>query len=115
MADKPTNKFKIPTQTVFLNMEGEPMREPGPDGKERDITLGIVLGAAMLADTKVEGMTLTILDRLELARRFRGTKEPEIKVSTNEQIKKIVTENFKHSPLIAGQALELLGDAPSEL
>jgi hypothetical protein len=114
MADKPTNRFKIPTSAVFITLDGEPMKEPGPDGKVREVTLGIVLGAALTGDAKVEGVSLNVLDRLTLARKFRDAKEPEIKIETLVAVKKLVAEAFKHSALIAGQALELLGDEPTK-
>lgn len=115
MADKPTNKFKIPVGSILLTLDGDPIREPGPDGKTlRDVTLGLVLGAALTSEAKAEGVTLTVLDRLELARKFRNAKEPEIKVETLVGLKKLVAVAFEKSPLIAGQALELLGDEASK-
>lgn len=112
MAEKPTNKFKIPTSAVLVNIEGKGLTET-VDGAEKPITLGIVLVNAMLSDVKPEGVSLNLLDRLELARRFRNKTDPEVKVATCEALKKIAAEAYKHSPLIAGQILELLGDEPS--
>ncbi len=112
--NKPTNKFSIPTSTVFKDLDGKAMTEPGPEGGTRSVTLGLVLGAAMLSDAKPEGVTLSVLDRLELARKFRD-KDCEIKVTTCAAVKAIVAAAYAHAPIIAGQALELLGDEPNDL
>lgn len=112
MAVQPTNKFKISTSIPLLNIDGKPLRE-ALEGVERDVTLGVVLANALLSDVKPEGVTLNLLDRLTLARRFRAGKEAEIKVGTCEVVKKIASEAYKHAPLIAGQILEHLGDEPS--
>ncbi len=120
MAKEPTSKFRIPCSQVLLSMEGDPMMEPTFDGEgrvtgQRQVTLGLVLAASANVEQVPDGVTLTILDRYDLLRRFRGAKDPELKIETVIQVKKLVAERFKGSPLIAGQALELLGDAPSDL
>lgn len=114
-ATEPTNRFQIPIGTILVSLDGEKMTEPDPDSKggKRFITLGHVLGAALLSDAKAEGVTLTVLDRLDLARRTRSGKPFEIKPGTCEQIKKLVAAAFAHAPIIAGQALELLGEEAS--
>ena len=112
---EPTNCFALPIKTVLKNLEGQPLTEPDPDvkGGVRTITLAHVLGAALMSDAKAEGVTLTVLDRYEIARRIRSGKDVEVKVSTCEQIKKLVTSAFSHAPIIAGQALEMLGEEAS--
>lgn len=112
---KPTNKFKIPCKTIFIDLDNRDMREPSPEGGLRDITLGLVISQAMISDKHTEGVSLTLLDRLEIARRVRFSPEPEFKVSTCEAIKKVIASVYENSPLIAGQALQLLGDEPKEL
>lgn len=112
---EPTNRFALPIKAVLKNLDGQPLTEPDPDAKGgvRTITLAHVLGAALMSDAKAEGVTLTVLDRYEIARRIRSGKEIEVKVSTCEQIKKLVSAAFAHAPIIAGQALELLGEEAS--
>lgn len=110
---KPTSKFTIPVAHVFVDLDGRDMKEPGPDGP-RSITLGIVLGAAVNSETKVEGVTLDVVDRLFLAKKFREAT-CELKVSTCEQVKKLVAKHFENQPLLSGQALMLLGDEPKDL
>lgn len=114
-APTPSNRFALPIKAVLQNLEGKPLTEPDPDvkGGIRTITLAHVLGAALMSDAKAEGLTLTVLDRYEIARRIRSGKEIEVKVGTCEQIKKLVTAAFAHAPIIAGQALELLGEEAS--
>lgn len=114
MADLPTNRFSIPITKVLVDLDGNTLKEPGPDGAPREVTLGMLLGAAMLSDAKDDGVPLTVLDRLDLARRFRGTKAPEIKVETLVHVKKLVAKAYEKAPLLSGQALELLGDEPSK-
>lgn len=114
-ATKPTDKFILHTSVVFTDLDGQPMTEPGKpeaDGKpgpRTDITLGVVLAAVVNSDTKADGVTLDVLDRLTLARRFKKGGECTVKVDTCEQLKKLVKAHFAHSPILAGQALELLG------
>jgi len=109
---------KTPYLEVLYNDQGNPTGEGRPLERPvmRPITLGTVLSSAMSADvSKMEGLTLTILDRLELARRFRDDKKDcLVKVEHMAQIKKIVSEVFKAQTVVSGQALELLGDKPSE-
>lgn len=114
-AQTPSNRFALPTKAVLKDLEGKPLTEPDPDskGSVRTITLAHVLGAALMSDAKAEGVTLTVLDRLELARRIRSGKEIEVKIGTCEQMKKLVEAAFGHAPIIAGQALELLGEEAS--
>lgn len=112
MAEKPTNKFAIPAAQALVNIDGAELKEV-LDGAEKPVTLGIVLANALLSDVKPDGVSLNLLDRLELARRMRRGKAVEIKVGTCEAVKKIASEAYRHAPLIAGQILELLGDEPS--
>lgn len=111
---KPIGKFTIPVTQVFTDLDGREMKEPGPDGTTRCITLGLVLGAAVNSETKVEGVTLDVVDRLFLAKKFRDDK-CELKVSTCEQVKKLVAKHFENQPLLSGQALMLLGEEPKDL
>jgi hypothetical protein len=132
-APKPTSKFTIPIATIFKDLNGADLTEPVLDvtgrpkylmveGKKTDevliqpVTLGLVLSSAVSSETKAEGVTLDVLDRLTLAKRFRDKDKAacEIKVSTCEQIKKLVAAHFERSPLLAGQALLLLGAEPNE-
>lgn len=114
-APAPTNRFTLPASTNLVNLDGEHLTEPDPDvpGKTRKVTLGIVLRAALLSEAKAEGVTLTVLDRLDLARRFHTKAEVSVKTSTNEQLKKLVVAAFGHLPILSGQALELLGEEAS--
>ena len=114
---KPSNRFTLPCKTVLLGLDGEPLTEPTPDKTGvQEITLGLVLSAAINVDKMPEGVTLTILDRLDLLRRFKDAKkDPELKIETVLQLKKLVAERFANSPLLGGQALELLGDKPADL
>jgi hypothetical protein len=114
-ASEPTNRFSLPIGTVLRSLDGVEMTEPDPDAKggKRKITLAHVIGAALMSDAKAEGVTLTVLDRLDLARRARSGKPMEVKPSTCEAIKALVSVAFAHAPIIAGQALELLGDEAS--
>lgn len=117
---KPTNKFKIPTKTVLLGIDGAPLFEyvldkyGKPTDQTKEITLGTILSNAMLSEKRTEGITMINVDRFRLAQRFRGAVEPEIKVSVCEQVKKIVDDVYGNSALISGQALMLLGDEPSK-
>ena len=132
-ASKPTSKFTIPIGEALKDLDGGKLTEPildaagrpkqilDEDGKPSGafhtqiVTLGLVLSSAMNSETKADGVTLDVLDRLTLAKRFRsGGKTCEIKVSTCEQVKKLVAAHFNRSPLLAGQALLLLGAEPNE-
>jgi hypothetical protein len=110
---EPVSTFEISIHNPILTIEGEPIQEPF-EGGLRTATLGHALANALLSDAKPADVTLTLLDRLILARRFRGEKEPKIKVETALQLRKIVAEAYRNSPLVGGQVLEYLGEEPSE-
>jgi hypothetical protein len=76
--------------------------------------LGLILSAAMVGQAKPEGVTLKVQDRLVLARKFRAGKTVEVKIATFEAVKKIAAKHFEDAPIYAGQALELLGEQPSD-
>lgn len=111
---KPTDRFTIPITSIFEDLDGQPLTEPGPKNTIVQITLGVVLSAAVNSDTKADGVTLDVLERLTLARRFKKGADCTIKIDTCEQLKKLVKAHFSSSPLLAGQALIMLGVEPNE-
>lgn len=108
-AAEPTDRFKVPCNEVLNDLDGKPMKEG-----DKAVTLGLVLSAAMLGDAKPEGVTMKVQDRLFLARKFKAGKPCEVKIATFEAVKKIVALHFEKAPLYSGQALELMGESPSE-
>lgn len=95
-------KITVPIEETLKTLDGQPLMEG-----EFELTLGMILERCLLADAKIEGFTLTHMERFEIARRIRNGKL-ELLPTTIVQLRLLLPNFF--IPLVAGQCLELLGE-----
>lgn len=87
-------------------ISGDNLKEPGKDGKEKDMTLGNIVATILLTTPSTDtGFAYTI------AFRIINEKEKDVELSPEEIvfIKAVMKTNEKYYPIVTGQIISILG------
>jgi len=105
----------IDFSTALKGIDGKPLKENGPDGKDREVSLSVVCANALLMpfpdERNIDGAEK--VKRFEIAMKVMDTKKRlHLEAEEIAKIKELVGKAFP--PLIVGRAYELLDPKPAK-
>ena len=104
----------IDFSTALKGIDGKALKENGPDGKEREVSLSVVCTNALLMpfpdERNIDGAEK--VKRFTLAMKVTDAKKLHLEAEEVAKIKDLVGKAFP--PLIVGRAYELLDPKPAK-